>query len=76
MHESWQFSSQRSQVLVLFGLKCFFSFKVAWSPFLAAFSVNLQDHDDPSVALLCLDGIRCAIRISCIFSMPVSKPSH
>ncbi|CAB3982629.1 brefeldin A-inhibited guanine nucleotide-exchange 1 isoform X1 [Paramuricea clavata] len=48
-------------------------FKVAWSPFLAAFSVNLQDNDDPSVASLCLDGIRCAIRISCIFSMPLER---
>ncbi|XP_028406357.1 brefeldin A-inhibited guanine nucleotide-exchange protein 1-like [Dendronephthya gigantea] len=48
-------------------------FKVAWSPFLAAFSVNLQDNDDPAVASLCLDGIRCAIRISCIFSMPLER---
>ncbi|XP_046858092.1 brefeldin A-inhibited guanine nucleotide-exchange protein 1-like isoform X3 [Xenia sp. Carnegie-2017] len=48
-------------------------FKVAWSPFLAAFSVNLQDNDDPSVASFCLDGIRCAIRISCIFSMPLER---
>ncbi|XP_046853583.1 brefeldin A-inhibited guanine nucleotide-exchange protein 1-like [Xenia sp. Carnegie-2017] len=48
-------------------------FKVAWSPFLAAFSFNLQDNDDSSVALFCLDGIRCAIRISCIFSMPLER---
>ena len=44
---------------------------MAWTPFLAAFSVGLQDCDDVNIALLCLDGIRCAIRISCIFRMEV-----
>uniref|UniRef100_A0A8C8SF54 ADP ribosylation factor guanine nucleotide exchange factor 1 n=1 Tax=Pelusios castaneus TaxID=367368 RepID=A0A8C8SF54_9SAUR len=42
-------------------------FKLAWTPFLAAFSVGLQDCDDTEVASLCLEGIRCAIRIACIF---------
>ena len=46
---------------------------MAWTPFLAAFSVGLQDCDDPEIASLCLDGIRCAIRIACIFHMTVSK---
>lgn len=45
--------------------------QLAWTPFLAAFSVGLQDCDDNEVALLCLDGIRCAIRIACIFHMEV-----
>lgn len=45
--------------------------QVTWSPFLAAFSVNLQHSDDQQVASLCLDGIRCAIRIGCIFGMQV-----
>ena len=45
--------------------------QMAWTPFLAAFSVGLQDCDDENIALLCLDGIRCAIRISCIFRMEV-----
>lgn len=31
-------------------------FKMAWTPFLAAFSVGLQDCDDPEIASLCLDG--------------------
>ena len=44
---------------------------MAWTPFLAAFSVGLQDCDDPEIASLCLDGIRCAIRIACIFHMTV-----
>ncbi len=44
-------------------------FKLAWTPFLAAFSVGLQDCDDTEVASLCLEGIRCAIRIACIFNI-------
>lgn len=31
-------------------------FKIAWTSFLAAFSVGLQDCDDPEIASLCLDG--------------------
>lgn len=46
--------------------------QLAWTPLLAAFSVGLQDCDDQEVASLCLEGIRCAIRIACIFSMQVS----
>lgn len=45
--------------------------QLAWTPFLAAFSVGLQDCDDTDVASLCLEGIRCAIRIACIFSIQV-----
>ena len=44
---------------------------MAWTPFLAAFSIGLQDCDNSEIATLCLDGIRCAIRISCIFHMEV-----
>lgn len=44
-------------------------FRMAWTPFLAAFSVGLQDCDEPEVAALCLDGIRLAIRIACIFRL-------
>ena len=42
-------------------------FKLIWSPALAAFSVGLQDSDDPTIIQLCLEGIQCAIRIACIF---------
>jgi hypothetical protein len=45
---------------------------MTWTTFLAAFSVGLQDCDDLEIAMLCLDGIRCAIRIACIFHMSVS----
>jgi brefeldin A-inhibited guanine nucleotide-exchange protein len=33
-------------------------FKLAWTPFLAAFSIGLQDSDDNKVIDLCLNGIR------------------
>lgn len=48
--------------------------QLAWTPLLAAFSVGLQDCDDLEVASLCLEGIRCAIRIACIFNMQVCGP--
>ncbi|XP_048255616.1 brefeldin A-inhibited guanine nucleotide-exchange protein 1-like isoform X2 [Haliotis rufescens] len=51
-------------------------FKMAWTPFLAAFSVGLQDCDDPEIASLCLDGIRCAIRIACIFHMELERDAY
>ena len=43
---------------------------------LAAFSVGVQDNDDANVISLCLDGIRCAIRISCLFQMQVCMLSY
>uniref|UniRef100_S4RFZ5 ARF guanine nucleotide exchange factor 1 n=1 Tax=Petromyzon marinus TaxID=7757 RepID=S4RFZ5_PETMA len=51
-------------------------FKLAWTPFLAAFSVGLQDCDDTEVASLCLDGIRGAIRIACIFHMQLERDAY
>ncbi|KAL3867743.1 hypothetical protein ACJMK2_040601 [Sinanodonta woodiana] len=51
-------------------------FKMAWTPFLAAFSVGLQDCDDQQVATLCLDGIRCAVRIACIFHMELERDAY
>lgn len=51
-------------------------FKMAWTPFLAAFSVGLQDCDDPEIASLCLEGIRCAIRIACIFHMTLERDAY
>ncbi|PVD22977.1 hypothetical protein C0Q70_16237 [Pomacea canaliculata] len=51
-------------------------FKIAWTPFLAAFSVGLQDCDDQDIAQLCLDGIRCAIRIACIFHMELERDAY
>uniref|UniRef100_A0A8B9LHV7 ADP-ribosylation factor guanine nucleotide-exchange factor 2 (brefeldin A-inhibited) n=1 Tax=Astyanax mexicanus TaxID=7994 RepID=A0A8B9LHV7_ASTMX len=51
-------------------------FKLAWTPLLAAFSVGLQDCDDQEVASLCLEGIRCAIRIACIFGMQLERDAY
>ncbi|EAT34779.1 AAEL013012-PA, partial [Aedes aegypti] len=51
-------------------------FKMAWTSFLAAFSVGLQDCDDPEIASLCLDGIRCAVRIACIFQMTLERDAY
>uniref|UniRef100_A0A3P8WB46 ARF guanine nucleotide exchange factor 1 n=1 Tax=Cynoglossus semilaevis TaxID=244447 RepID=A0A3P8WB46_CYNSE len=51
-------------------------FKLAWTPFLAAFSVGLQDCDDTDVASLCLEGIRCAIRIACIFTIQLERDAY
>ncbi|XP_053393840.1 brefeldin A-inhibited guanine nucleotide-exchange protein 1-like isoform X3 [Mercenaria mercenaria] len=51
-------------------------FKMAWTPFLAAFSIGLQDCDNSQIASLCLDGIRCAIRISCIFHMELERDAY
>ncbi|CAL8073044.1 unnamed protein product [Calicophoron daubneyi] len=51
-------------------------FKLAWTPFLAAFSVGLQDCDALDVAHLCLEGIRYAIRIACIFHMEMERDAY
>ncbi|XP_028850185.1 brefeldin A-inhibited guanine nucleotide-exchange protein 2 isoform X2 [Denticeps clupeoides] len=51
-------------------------FKLAWTPLLAAFSVGLQDCDDQEVASLCLEGIRCAVRIACIFNMQLERDAY
>ncbi|KAG8195440.1 hypothetical protein JTE90_013892 [Oedothorax gibbosus] len=51
-------------------------FKSVWTPLLAAFSVGLQDTDDLEIASLCLDGIRCAIRITCIFHMTMERDAY
>ncbi|NXQ23651.1 BIG2 protein, partial [Alaudala cheleensis] len=51
-------------------------FKLVWTPLLAAYSVGLQNCDDPEVAALCLEGIRCAIRIACIFGMQLERDAY
>ncbi|CAF1498387.1 unnamed protein product [Adineta ricciae] len=48
-------------------------FQKAWSPCLAAFSVNLQDSNHIDLANLCLTGISYAIRIACIFHMELER---
>ncbi|CAF1187165.1 unnamed protein product [Adineta steineri] len=48
-------------------------FQKAWSPCLAAFSVNLQDSHHIDLINLCLTGISYAIRIACIFHMELER---
>uniref|UniRef100_A0A146LI66 Brefeldin A-inhibited guanine nucleotide-exchange protein 2 n=2 Tax=Lygus hesperus TaxID=30085 RepID=A0A146LI66_LYGHE len=51
-------------------------FKLSWTSYLAAFSVGLQDCDDPEIAALCLEGFRCAIRVACIFHMTLERDAY
>ncbi|CAD5111922.1 DgyrCDS1182 [Dimorphilus gyrociliatus] len=51
-------------------------FKIVWTPFLASFGVGLNDSDDHEIAALCLEGIRCSIRIACIFHMEWERDAY
>lgn len=50
-----------------------FMFEVAWMPFLAGVSAALQETEDMDVVSLCLDGLRAAIRIVCLFDMELER---
>ncbi|WRT67630.1 uncharacterized protein IL334_004602 [Kwoniella shivajii] len=50
-----------------------FMFEVAWMPFLAGISAPLQETDDLDMVNLCLEGLRCAIRIVCLFDMELER---
>jgi brefeldin A-inhibited guanine nucleotide-exchange protein len=50
-----------------------FMFEVAWMPFLAGISGNLQETDDLIVVNLCLDGLKSAIKISCLFDLELER---
>jgi brefeldin A-inhibited guanine nucleotide-exchange protein len=50
-----------------------FMFEVAWMPFLAGISAPLQETDDMDVVNLCLEGLRSAIRIVCLFDMELER---
>ncbi|KAL7423231.1 guanine nucleotide exchange protein for ADP-robosylation factor [Cryptotrichosporon argae] len=50
-----------------------FMFEVAWMPFLAGISGPLQETDAMDVVELCLDGLRAAIRIVCLFDMELER---
>lgn len=51
-------------------------FKICWTPFLAAFSLGLQDSDDPEINQFCLEGFRYAIRIACVFHMAMERDAY
>ncbi|GMK57374.1 hypothetical protein CspeluHIS016_0402080 [Cutaneotrichosporon spelunceum] len=50
-----------------------YMFEVAWMPFLAGLSAQLQETDDMDTVELCLDGLRAAIRIVCLFDMELER---
>nr|ODN91502.1 guanine nucleotide exchange protein for ADP-robosylation factor [Cryptococcus depauperatus CBS 7855] len=50
-----------------------FMFEVAWMPFLAGISASLQETDDMDVVNLCLQGLKSAIRIVCLFDMELER---
>lgn len=50
--------------------------QLVWTPLLAAYSIGLQNCDDTEVASLCLEGIRCAVRIACIFGMQLERDAY
>jgi len=50
-----------------------FMFEVAWMPFLAGISAPLQETDELEVVSLCLEGLRAAIRIVCLFDMELER---
>lgn len=50
-----------------------FMFEVAWMPFLAGISAPLQETDDLDVVKLCLEGLRSAIRIVCLFDLELER---
>ena len=50
-----------------------YMFEVAWMPFLAGISAQLQETDDMEVVNLCLEGLRSAIRIVCLFDMELER---
>lgn len=47
-------------------------FEVTWMPFLTALSAQAQDHNI-EIVRLCIEGIRLAIRISCLFDLESSR---
>lgn len=47
-------------------------FEVTWMPFLTALSAQAQDHNI-EIVKLCIEGIKLAIRISCLFNVESSR---
>ncbi|CAK9296919.1 unnamed protein product [Gordionus sp. m RMFG-2023] len=51
-------------------------FKITWTPQLAAYSVCLQDCENLDIVALCLEGMKHAIRIACIFQLELEKNAY
>ena len=52
---------------------CGAMFEILWYPSLATFSVLLEENESEQLIALCLDGYRCAIRISNALNMDTSR---
>lgn len=50
-------------------------FEVVWMSFLAGLSGPYQESDEPSVVKLCLEGLRLATRIACLFDLDLPRES-
>ena len=48
-------------------------FEVVWAPIMAMVSILLEVTEDPRVVALCLEGFKCAIRISSIFFLETQR---
>ncbi|KHN77372.1 Brefeldin A-inhibited guanine nucleotide-exchange protein 1 [Toxocara canis] len=51
-------------------------FKIAWTPYLAAFSIGLQTSDDGDIISWCLQGFRLGIRIACLFRLALERNAY
>nr|CAB3222754.1 brefeldin A-inhibited guanine nucleotide-exchange protein 1 [Phallusia mammillata] len=48
-------------------------FKLCWRSIMVAFSMGLQDFEDKEVTTLCLNGMKYAVRIACIFGLSLER---
>ncbi|KAK9368666.1 hypothetical protein V1509DRAFT_592614 [Lipomyces kononenkoae] len=50
-------------------------FEVVWMSFLAGLSAPMQDSDEPDIIKTCMDGIKLAVRIACLFDIELARIS-
>lgn len=50
-------------------------FDTVWMSILAGLTPPFQEYDEPDVSLVCLDGIKLAIKIACMFSLEMALES-
>ncbi|KAL5248280.1 hypothetical protein ACHWQZ_G017457 [Mnemiopsis leidyi] len=49
---------------------------LTWTPFLAVFSITLQDCNDAELIAQCLAGFKCAVRVACIFKASLVRSAY
>ncbi|KAK9482861.1 hypothetical protein V1527DRAFT_492356 [Lipomyces starkeyi] len=50
-------------------------FEVVWMSFLAGLSAPMQDSDEPDIIKTCMEGIKLAVRIACLFDIELARIS-